>query len=418
MDSKRDEVVANTGASPANKNEPVATVAEPAANSGEPQLQQDQATQDTTVVTEISAIVNFAEIRLDSIHSTIPTIEQAKLGFQSLEKLKSMIIEFESILDRGVNALKDEEAKLLARLNEIKKARSSITSSDQTSTTPKISYQKFIDNHTKANTPKKSDSRLWGDESEDEKSAPIAQPAASSEDEFRNQKSKRGNRRGNRGGADRPRDEDRPRREYRMGERIPIMSPYPLMLNRRITLEDIREFKMKIRADKFYGQITSFELSGSKDEIGGIITVVPEPVQWSRTWRCEDLLFSGRCKCKGATLPPHAGHPIEVHIAGFVGIINKFLMNYNGNLIHPKTVSAVHIDAVLLRCVVHSIVQLLGIKSITTPIEINLRTFSDVAEPKNLHASMENYYRNRGDENPRAIARGLWIAIATHFVSS
>lgn len=207
------------------------------------------------------------------------------------------------------------------------------------------------------------------------------------------------------------------RKEYRMGDRIPRESPFPLMFERRVTLDDIRGFQITISPDRSYGQIISFDFGERTTKIGGIISVVPQ-VSGPRPWTCESLLYDGKCQCAGRKLPPHAEQPFKIPTAGLIGILHKFLINHNGNTFHPGELSDVHIDAVLLRCAVHAIAQLLGVKTINAPVSIGLGAFSDVVEPKNLNAAMENYYKNRGDENPKAVARGLWIAVATHFVSS
>lgn len=371
--------------------------------------------RDRTVVTEISAIVEFAEHRLDSIRASVPTFDQAKLGFASLEKLKSITTELSSILDRGMNSLKDEKTKLLARLNEIQKVES-------------------IGSHNESKMSPRPQRRLWGDESDDDEPAARVPPARNENsvtqnerhvnrdesDGFCDPRRRRGgnqkfNDRDNRRVRFNARDGDKPKKEHRVGDRIPKASPYPMMFERRTTLDDIRGFQIRVQDDKSYGQVISFIFGESVTKIGGIITVVPE-VHGKRPWTCEPLLYNGKCQCTGPKLPPHAGSPAEVPVSGLVGIIHKFLINHNGNTFNPGEQSAVHVDAVLLRCVVHSIMQLAVIK--TKPVNITLDTFSDVAEPRNLNASMENYYRGRGDENPKAIARGLWIAVATHFVSS
>lgn len=380
---------------------------------------QEVVAREHNVVTEISAIIEFAESRLDSIHSMVPTIEHAKLGFQGLEKLKSIVAELSTILDRGVNALNDEEIMLLARLKEIEKVKSTVAP-------PKVAMSEK--KHS-------ASQRRWGDESEDEVPAKTvtSQPAADrdtgrgsadrqsnkQDDDFRSVRFARG-RHHNSSDRDKPReprDNGKPKREYRMGSRIPKASPYPLMFQRRTTLDDIRGFQLVIAGDRIYGQMVSFVFGECVTKIGGVVSMVPETVG-KRPNMCEPLLYEGKCQCSGTKLPPHAGNPVEVPVAGFVGIIRKFLLNYNGNTFSSGEVSPVHIDAVLLRCIVHAIAQLLGLKCIGAPTEINFTTFADVAEPRVLNAAIENYYRNRGDENPKAIARGLWIALATHFVSS
>ena len=188
------------------------------------------------------------------------------------------------------------------------------------------------------------------------------------------------------------------------------------MLKRRIILDDLENFTMLIKQDVKYGELVTFNSPQSGEvTIGGIINVVSDKSA-SRSGICEPLYYEGMCNCSTTALVLHGGKPLNLSVHDFIGVLHKFINNFNGNHFHPSDVSKIHIDAVILRCVVYTIAQIIGFRR--GQITITLDTFSEVVDQRNLLSAVDEYYKNHKDEFAMPVARGLFIAIATHFVSS
>ncbi len=195
------------------------------------------------------------------------------------------------------------------------------------------------------------------------------------------------------------------------------MSANPLMLKRRITLDDLENFAMTIKQDGKYGELVTFASPQSGEiTIGGIVNVVSNGSSASRSGICEPLYYEGMCNCNTTALVLHSGKPLQLSVHDFIGILHKFINNFNGNHFHPSDVSKIHIDAIILRCAVYAIAQIIGFRR--GQMTITLDTFSDVADQRNLLSAVTEYYKNHKDEIAMSVARGLFIAVATHFVSS
>jgi hypothetical protein len=215
------------------------------------------------------------------------------------------------------------------------------------------------------------------------------------------------------------RDQRPQEKRGRQGSRIPQMSANPLMLKRRITMDDLEGFSMTIKQDAKYGELVTFATpahGGGVGEvtIGGIVSIGDRSA--SRQGMCEPLYYEGMCNCKTTALVLHTGKPLQLSMTDFIGILHKFANNFNGNYFRPSDVSPVHIDAVILRCVVYAIAEIKGFRR--GQMTFNLDSFEDVTAPKNLLSTIDDFYKGHNEEAAMPLAKGLFVAIATHFVSS
>lgn len=422
------------------------------------------------IARNIKDITEYASARLAALGDVTFTADQYEAAIQDLKELKKIITGFERLLSRSNAALLDEKAQLLKRLEEIQRA-TNVRVTDAPDEEVKTKEQKSKETKPKETKPKEK-KQSWADVTFDEERRAQKQSTQQSHnreespepfdnsserssgftprhtDDFEEPKQRsrrKGNNRGGCGqlnipflstgydasswrdtssgrdgntpGGHRAFDDSRPKN--RQGSRIPTMSANPLMLKRRITHDDLEDFTMHIKQDVKYGELVTFASPQSGEiMIGGIINIVTtsDGRSASRSGICEPLYYEGMCNCSTTALVLHGGKPLQLSLHDFVGVLHKFINNFNGNHFHPNDVSKIHIDAIILRCVVYAITQIIGFRR--GQMTITLDTFSDATDPRNLLNAIDEYYKNRKDEFAMSIARGLFIALGTHFVSS
>jgi hypothetical protein len=364
------------------------------------------------IARDISDIKDFAAAKLNALGNATFSAEQYAAASAKLKELKDVISGFGRLLARSNAALLDEKAQLMKRLEEISRAT--------------------------GNAPmKKEDSPSWADrtEVEEKQNRRRAQSRQSRQSLQFDDVDRRGNspvdsldfpiepkhphrsrddRRKQKGPKPPRDDDDSSQKQHRQrGSRIPPASLKPL--NRRVVADDIEGFVIVIKPDPSVGHLITFAPPFNDIMIGGSIEVVPER-PGTKPHICEPLYLEGMCNCTTNALVLHTGRPLHITTSDFIGILHKFINNYNGNAFHPYDRAKNHVDAMLLRCVIHAIVKIKGISRGQVALTIN--SFADATEPRNMLNAIGDYYNRRGDVDPMSIARGLFVAVATHFVSS
>jgi len=388
------------------------------------------------VVRDIAEIIEFATARLQQFKTATISAEHYGPASAKLKDLRSVIDSFDKLLERSNTALLDEKAQLMKRLQEIQRAMGPV---DTTLSHPS---EKKTKGQSWADITEQDDARP-GSEMGDSRMRRGNSPVDTNGFETQKKKSRGYNSRGRqRGGQsvvrlssstirdneDSSQDEStespariakihtrepkllkKPPRPH--GSQIPPMSAKPMM--RRVILDDIDGFALIVKQDPKYGCLVTFAPPFDNLFVGGAITITANrPVGKPNV--CEPLLLEGTCNCNTNALVLHAGKPLQIAVVDFVAILHKFVNNYSGNLFHPHGSARNTIDASILRCVVHAIVEIKGIRAGA----LTIGSFSDATDPINLLNAICDYYHDRKDINPMSVARGLFVAVATHFISS
>lgn len=420
------------------------------------------------IVSDISELIDFAKIKLVGLGETTFSPDQYGAGVQKLKELRLILDSFDLLLARSNAALHDEKAQLMKRLEEIRRVMNPIgsaPSSTPSAAAPSPAQLSWADKteedekrYSRRNQPKLSDSATSRrgnspvdfDSYNDSPNCTASRQSLDTDIDAQKRRQARNHRSRGRGGnipsterglrnggwngpdkfhgdcssddqhpADKsseirridPRGFQKPVRPQ--GSRIPQISSAPL--KRLVVMDDIEGFAMIVKQDTKYGQLITFAPPFEQVLLGGIIEVVSDR-QSGKQNMCEPLYLEGMCNCSTSALTLHAGRPLQIGVVDFIAILHKFVNNYSGNRFHPHDSAKNYVDAIILRCVIHAIVQIKGIRR--GQLVLTIASFAEATEPRNLLNAIGDYYHKRSEVDPMAVARGLFTALATHFVSS
>lgn len=390
------------------------------------------------IAISINEITSFVKNKLSLHENDVLTSSQYTDGVASLKVLRTSIDAIDKLLERSNTALKDEKAQLMKRLEEIQRAMST-TSVKDPRPTPVVSWADETEMEEKYQAKREMSSRRLDNPSRRRGNSPIDSFSVGGDDmrDHHRSKSRSGrldsqHGRRNRGpdqyddGFDNrdyisgkkenprgERDGDRGSKPYRRGSRVPPASANPL--TRRVVFDDYEDFTLFVKHDVKYGLLATFGSPFENVVIGGGVEISPDRYV-GKPNICEPLYLEGICDCTTSALVLHSGKPLRIATVDFVSILHKFLNNYNGNYFHSKSRPRADFDAHVIRCVIYAIVQLKGMRR--SQMTLTIGSFAEATEPSNLLSATSDIYNRKGDVDPMGVARGLFVALATHFVSS
>ncbi len=414
----------------------------------------EKPTVELDIVKDIADIIELAQTKLTILGDATFSADQYIAGIAKLKELRNVVDLFARLLERSNAALLDEKAQLMKRLGEIQRVMNSTTerivSTPVVPVIPKkeestsISWADKTEEDEKQNmqrgrqfdhpTRRRGNSPVDAFDSFSSMENPGDEPGSTKRPYNRNNRGRSGGRTSDRSVSRRDRDGDsnqdesparvdaRPKDAQRgtkkparqQGSRIPAISASPL--KRRVVMDDIEGFALIVKQDPKYGQLVTFGPPFDGIIIGGVLEIVQDRQSIGKPNVCEPLYLEGMCNCSTNTLILHAGKPLQIAVIDFVAILHKFVNNYSGNLFNPHDTARSHMDAIVLRCVIHAIIQIKGRGR--SQIALTIGSFAEATDPKNLLNAISNFYHRRDDIDPMSVARGLFVALATHFVSS